>query len=486
VKVFLEKARRTVRLQGPPLGRGGEATIVRVPHLPNAAELVAKLYHRPTAQHAVKVQAMIANPPVDPMADQGHVSIAWPLDRVLSAGANGKFLGFVMPRISEAAPIFEIYNPKARLRICPLFHFGYLLRAACNLAAAVEAIHERGYVIGDLNESNVLVNNRALVALVDTDSFQVTADGQVWRCPVGKPEYTAPELQGINFADVDRAPQHDAFALAVLLFQVLMQGIHPFAGRYTGQGEPGTLGSRISNGYWPYRRSPHALYRPNPHAPPWDILPRAVQELFCRSFEDGHVEGYRRPSASEWRSALGEADKGLASCAVNAQHVFPNETAACPWCTLARRQRRDLFPSSAEVEAGLAGVRPTPPPVVRPVPNVPAHPPPVPSAPPYAPLPTFTPVPTVRPARRRAPTFGREEWLSFVQMLLPVLGVVLVIWLLFFSPGQSPQLLPPRSRPAGQTVTMPSRALPSRDKPAGARPGGGQILTIPATGRRGG
>ena len=42
------------------------------------------------------------------------------------------------------------------------------------------------------NESNILVTDTALVTLVDTDSFQVREphNGGVYRCPVGKPEFT--------------------------------------------------------------------------------------------------------------------------------------------------------------------------------------------------------------------------------------------------------------------------------------------------------
>src|SRR5712691_4689158 len=87
----------------------------------------------------------------------------------------------------------------------------------------------------------------ALVTLVDTDSFQVCEphNGVVYRCPVGKPEFTPPELQGCPFAQVDRAPEHDLFGLAVLLFQLLMEGTHPFAGVYQGHGDPPPYETRI-------------------------------------------------------------------------------------------------------------------------------------------------------------------------------------------------------------------------------------------------
>ncbi len=57
------------------LGRGGEACIYAVP---SDGNLVAKVYHKPTIAHAHKLQAMLANPPENPTANLGHISIAWP------------------------------------------------------------------------------------------------------------------------------------------------------------------------------------------------------------------------------------------------------------------------------------------------------------------------------------------------------------------------------------------------------------------------
>ncbi|GIW78207.1 MAG: hypothetical protein KatS3mg105_0014 [Gemmatales bacterium] len=327
------------------LGTGGEAEIYAVA---NEERLAAKIYHRPNADRADKLAAMLADPPDDPMAAAGHVSIAWPTARLLSVETS-EVIGYLMPRIDEARLIHELYNPRSRQRICPLFHYGYLLRTARNLAAAVRALHERGYVIGDLNESNVLVTTQALVTLVDTDSFQVRRNGRVHRCPVGKAEYTPPELQGARFADVDRGPEHDVFALAVLIFQLLMQGTHPFAGVFSGHGEPAPIGRRIQAGHWPFSHKKKSPYHPNPHAPAWGVLPVAVQELMWACFEEGHVDPSRRPSAVAWQRALQESEQSLVSCHVNPQHLFHKGLDGCPWCDIARRTGRDPFPIPARL-----------------------------------------------------------------------------------------------------------------------------------------
>jgi WD40 repeat protein/serine/threonine protein kinase len=349
MRVRLEKDGAAVQLDGPPMARGGEAAIYT---LPDRAAILGKVYHKPTPEHADKLAVMISNPPADPTARQGHASIAWPAQRLLDDGEPGRCVGFVMPRVEKARPLFDAFNPKSRLQAWPLFHYGYLLRTARNLAAAVRALHARGYVLGDLNESNVLVNGQALVTVVDTDSFQVRDGGRVFRCVVGKPEYAASEVQGADFAVVDRTPKQDAFALAVLIFQLLMQGAHPFAGRFTGEGEPEPLARRIAAGHWPYAKKRRGPYEPNPTAPPFVVVPPQVRDLMRRCFEDGHDNPAARPDAAEWHKALTEADEQLSECLVNPQHRVHKSLDACPWCELAARHGRDPFPSKEKVQSG--------------------------------------------------------------------------------------------------------------------------------------
>jgi DNA-binding helix-hairpin-helix protein with protein kinase domain len=332
------------------LGRGGEALIFAVEEDPH---VVAKIYLRPTAERAAKLAAMLAAPPVDPMAKAAHTSITWPTTRLVNG--EGQFVGYLMPRIDRARLIVEYYTPRTRLQHCPRFHYVYLLRTARNLATAVGALHERGYVIGDLNESNVLVTPQALVSLVDTDSFQVPTGETVFRCRVGKPEYTPPELQGARFAEIDRQPEHDAFGLAVLIFQLLMQGMHPFAGVSAVGGD--AIPSRIRAGQWPYAAKEGPV-RPSPHAPPWEVMPPTVQVLMRRCFEAGHADPSHRPTADEWRKAIADDEKLIISCERNPQHRYHGSLSKCPWCALAETQRRDPFPTPAMLKK--AGERAAP------------------------------------------------------------------------------------------------------------------------------
>ncbi|MEH2381213.1 MAG: tetratricopeptide repeat protein [Nostoc sp.] len=333
------------------LGRGGEACVYAVP---SDSNLVAKIYHKPTTAHADKLQAMLANPPENPTASLGHISIAWPEDLLRAADGKNSILGFLMPHIHGMRPIIDFYNPRTRRQHCPLFNYQYLLRTARNLAAAFAALHASGYCIGDVNESNILVSDTALVTLIDTDSFQVPDrnNNVVYRCPVGKPEFTPPELQNKTFAQHDREISHDLFGLGVLVFQLLMEGTHPFSGIFQGAIEPPPYEARIASGHFTYSEKRHVPYLPTPIAPPWEILHPALQELFVRCFEAGHNNPQLRPSAQTWLSAIAEAEDSLITCTTNPQHRYNSHMRSCPWCErTVRLGGRDPFPSHRAIEA---------------------------------------------------------------------------------------------------------------------------------------
>jgi formylglycine-generating enzyme required for sulfatase activity len=342
-----------VLASGSCLGVGGEARICVVPSLPG---LVAKLYHRPADPYTRKLQAMLANPPTDPTAASGHISIAWPVDLVVEDAPDGRCVGFLMPRVSEMARIIDFFHPRTRRSKSPLFNYLYLHRTARNLAACFHALHEKGYVVGDVNESNILVKETAMVSLVDTDSFQIPdpAGGVLCRCPVGKPDYTPRELHGRAFDQVDRAPEHDVFGLAVLIFQLLMEGTHPFAGVYQGRGEAPSIMARIAAGEFPFAKEWLGNFLPPPSAPEFQFVHPRLRELFLRCFCEGHKDLRLRPSAAEWRDALIEAEEDLVTCHVNEQHKHGSHLAACPWCDrIMRLGGLDPFPSPQAVQHGL-------------------------------------------------------------------------------------------------------------------------------------
>jgi hypothetical protein len=389
------------------IGAGGEAVVYGVP---GDGSLVAKLYHHPAIERARKLGMMLAHPPAMPEG----TAIAWPADLLLDGG--GRFAGFVMPR-AEGPRLFEFYNPVSRRGVAPAFHAGLLHRAGRNLAAAFDALHAAGYVVGDVNESNLLVSPAdAAVTLVDADSLQVrdAETGTVFRSKVGKAEFTPPELQGVSFETVDRAETHDRFGLAVLLYLLLMEGTHPFATRLRAHGEAMPVEARIRRGLFPHASADDDCHPPR-LSPPFDALHPPLRALFLRAFAAGHADPAVRPSPAEWRDALEAAEAALAVCAANPLHRHAPHLAACPWCKrTALLGGRDPFPPAGTV---LAPAPRPPRPQAR---RVPAPPPAAPAA---RPAPAASATPAVSPAPAASSPANTLAFMVFDQDLLGPSGV---------------------------------------------------------------
>jgi hypothetical protein len=327
------------------INRGGEAQIWSVRQ---DAHLVAKIYHKPTADHQAKLEAMLATP----LIRQGsHPTVAWPLALLYQ---QSNFVGYLMPRAANCRPLFHYYNPARRQRLSPRQDWPrFLYYTAANLARAVATVHKGGHVIGDLNESNVLVTDTALVTLVDTDSFQIQQGGQssqrapswlgalpgqqIYRCGVGKAEYTPPELQGVDFKTIDRTIAHDNFGLAVLIFYLLMDGFHPFAGVLTTGLSVGRVDLYgIKQGLFPYLQwgaNTNQSIQPPPKAPPFSYLHPGVQDAFRRTFVEGHANPAQRVTAKEWKEILHKAQEALVACPQQAGHLYSRHLGHCPICS---------------------------------------------------------------------------------------------------------------------------------------------------------
>lgn len=330
------------------LGSGGQANVYGIT---GNSQFAVKLYHKTTLDLINKLRIMIQNPPCDSLASKGHSSIAWPIDMVVSEEARQP-VGFLMPRVNKMRPVIEFYNPKTRRNKCPGFSFLYLHRTARNLATAMNALHAKGYVVGDVNESNILVSETALVTLVDVDSFEVR-DRQrniLYRCPVGRPDISAPELLaqlrgGKSFDSVTRKSEQDLFGLAVLIFQLLMEGTHPFSGVFNGEGDPPPCADRILSGHFPFSTRAGIPYTPTVLAPPFGHLHPVLQELFLQCFLVGHENPSARPTALEWQRALDKSSQSLVACKKNSQHIFWEHLGHCPWCERTQKMGgRDPFP----------------------------------------------------------------------------------------------------------------------------------------------
>lgn len=324
---------------GKELGRGGEGSVLAVS---GRSDLVAKIYHEPISQEKVeKLRQMVAL-----KTDRILRLAAWVTD--VLQNEKGETVGFLMPRLSFGTAIHELYNPASRRRRFPDADWRFLIRAAANTARAFAVVHAHNHVIGDVNHGNVVIARDATVRLIDCDSYHLNAPERSFLCEVGVSTHTPPELQGKSLREISRSANHDNFGLAVLIFQLLFMGRHPFSGKFLGGGE-NTLENSIKERRFAYGDDAAARkMQPPPGTLPLAAVPPVVAALFRRAF----LEIGNRPPARQWADALDELENDLCECRLNSAHFYWKNLAECVWCRLETETGVLFFPPRFNVEIG--------------------------------------------------------------------------------------------------------------------------------------
>jgi hypothetical protein len=371
---------------GDLIAEGGEGSIHEVPGQPDVVVKVPSFASAALrGEHAQelfdKLGVMLTRRPRTPAhldGYAGHPFWAWP-ERPLHL-ADGSFAGYVMPRMRGIKG--EEFH-----QFASGFDWAARIDAGRHLSALVVATHDAGYVIGDLNPRNLFFaplghatpgdtrpgsQVRVLPSIIDTDSFQINdpdTGALLFECRVQNPEYSAPEL--IDGVSKNRTRQQDAFTLAIVLFQILTLGVHPFSGVVKGSVNR-EIRSNIAK-----RKNVllSADLQPPRGMVDLSVFPPLVRALFERTFGPGHVMTGARASALEWSELLGETlATGLVTCDRTERHVFGRHERRCPWCAYAAAVGADPFrpppdggsrrrrPASARViQAGTGGGRPAAP-----------------------------------------------------------------------------------------------------------------------------
>lgn len=314
---------------GQELGRGGEG---RVFEIQETSQAVAKIYSDTVnTMKVAKLKAMVSQ------RTPALLSVsAWPAD-TLHRSPQSRVFGVLIPKIKAHLQIHTLYLPKSRQRYFPTAGWPQLIKSSISLADTVRVIHEHGHIIGDINDSNSVVLESGLVKLIDCDSFQIESDRSTYLCEVGVSSYTPPELQGVYLDDVVRTRNHDRFGLAVLIFQLIFLGRHPFAGRYFGPGEM-SLERAVTEYRFAYGPDSRLRQmRPPPNTLPFGCIPPGTATLFQRAFSFDGAMADARPSPEEWITSLNDLSGALKQCRVQIEHFYYVGSSSCPFCDLERK-----------------------------------------------------------------------------------------------------------------------------------------------------
>ncbi|MBK5480704.1 hypothetical protein JFV29_01900 [Peribacillus sp. TH16] len=254
---------------------------------------------------------------------------SWPIDTVKDA--SGKVIGMLMPT-ANGKEIHKLYNPKNRLSEFDNVSLRFLIHTAANIARSFAVVHDSGQVIGDVNHGNILVSNDGTVKLIDCDSFQISSKGNLLLCGVGVSTHQPPELQSKSFSNIVRTANHDNFGLAIIIFQLLFMGRHPFAGRYLGSGDM-PIEKAIEQYRFAYGKNAKQREMQQPPATfSLDFYSKELAVLFEKAFSQKGSLNDNRPKATEWIIALEKLNKELITCSLNQAHIYNRTHKNCPWC----------------------------------------------------------------------------------------------------------------------------------------------------------
>ena len=289
---------------GREIAHGGEGVICLLPTLPGT---VLKYYHTICLPDLPRRIDAIIRRRV-PTSLDGILVACLPEETALDR--QGHFLGYLMPRLDTRLCLHDLWLDQNR------FFQDISMRArlaiAYNLAEAVAHLHAYGLVVGDLNPKNVALRTDGTVALYDLGGCTVT--GQTCRGGVGMADYLAPELLTGSLDQVVFTAASDDFALAILLFQIILEGCHPFNTPHL------ILDSALSTDIITdltadiLGGSPYVTAVPNRAVPPYAqrLLPRLdpLLPLFTRAFGYSSSSARSphtiagRPDAETWKEAL--------------------------------------------------------------------------------------------------------------------------------------------------------------------------------------
>lgn len=315
---------------GTRLGKGGEGEVYALESDPSAAVKIYTVKDRLSRE--AKVSAMVS-------ADLASRAKLVSFPQSVVRFGDGSFAGFVMRLVAGHKPLHELYSPGPRKQHFPQADYRFLVRTATNIARAVASVHHVGCVIGDINHSSILISPKATVALIDADSFQFSPGASQFLCRVGVPEYTPPELQGSRLDSVVRTANHDAFGLAVVMFQLLCMGRHPYVGAVR-RGDIPPLHEAIRDYRYVYAEDRDVGMDQPPGTPTISEFYPMLATSFDAAFS--RARSTTRPTAKSWVDILEGLESSLIKCLKNPLHYIPRDI-ECVWCDMEEALHTVLF-----------------------------------------------------------------------------------------------------------------------------------------------
>lgn len=250
------------------IARGGEGVIYETD-----TPYIAKIYKKEllTKRRIEKIKLIISK-------QLKYNGICFPEEALYNQ--YGEFVGYLMPR-APGKEIQKCLFIKALLeKHFPNWNKLDLVKLSLTILDKIKYLHDHGIIMGDINPLNILVASPEEVYFIDTDSYQIDD----FPCPVGTVNFTAPEIQRKHFGDFLRTIGNENFAVATLLFMLMLPGKPP----YSQQGGADPISNIINMDFsYPLGESKNGKTPEGPWRYIWSHLLFKVKEAFYETFKKG-------------------------------------------------------------------------------------------------------------------------------------------------------------------------------------------------------
>ena len=223
--------------------------------------------------------------------------LAWPLMPVMDA--HGAPIGFVM-RKCLGRTLRALFAPMQVQRFFPGWNRLHVTQVALNFLDAVRMLAKQKVLVNDFNPGNFLVDKNGLVRLIDCDSFQIPVEsGAPLMTRTFTPEFCAPELLlHPELFDKPRTPEQVRFSLAIVIYMILMSGLHPYA--RCGGGDPA---ENLKSGKCPLDKDSGVRLPVSWHKSVSWLTP-GLRDCFKQMFTVGFAHPEKRPLLGEMHAEI--------------------------------------------------------------------------------------------------------------------------------------------------------------------------------------
>ncbi len=252
-------------LLGRIIGSGGEGSIYEIDEV-----TVAKVFNskRLTKGRQEKIELMTSKHikiagvcfPVETIYNKEGISIGYTMNKAF--GTN-------LVNLLQQEEVFKVRYP-SYMKID-------IVKICISILEKISLLHRYNVILVDINLSNIMFESSNEIYILDTDSFQIEGYPGL----VGRKEFFPLEIRYTDFRKKLKGFEYDYYTVVVLLFYLLMNGVHPYQ----------SLGNKIEEnrdkGYFPYRvdESESMTKVPNETSlKTWISLPKPIKEMFFNTF----------------------------------------------------------------------------------------------------------------------------------------------------------------------------------------------------------